>query len=295
MSCVECLIAASHECSACHSCNYCSVECQKKHWKRAHKRECASLAVRLFEEQTSLAENGNAKAACLVGGMLIRGGAACKKDGARALEWMLKGAEGGNLKAQYNAGILQLPSNPLKLFGITADAAAAEFWLTRAAEGGHVIAQSVLADLLAHGGDLSVDFERSMHFLTLAANAGHVESQYNLAVCYQQRDKQSLVVYWAQKSAMNRFAPAQFLLASCYLGGKGVSQSNNEAVRWLHLAAAQKHAIAAYELSLCYKEGRGVFPDATIARKLMKESAEWGCAAASAWCRRHDEWVNKTI
>jgi hypothetical protein len=31
-------------CSACKKVSYCNADCQKGHWKRAHKRECATLA-----------------------------------------------------------------------------------------------------------------------------------------------------------------------------------------------------------------------------------------------------------
>jgi hypothetical protein len=35
---------AFKRCAACQAVAYCTRECQKAHWKKAHKRECATLA-----------------------------------------------------------------------------------------------------------------------------------------------------------------------------------------------------------------------------------------------------------
>jgi hypothetical protein len=35
---------AFKRCAACQAVAYCTRECQKAHWKKAHKRDCATLA-----------------------------------------------------------------------------------------------------------------------------------------------------------------------------------------------------------------------------------------------------------
>lgn len=40
--CAACDAPATHVCSACNSAAYCGPECQRTHWKAAHKRECGA-------------------------------------------------------------------------------------------------------------------------------------------------------------------------------------------------------------------------------------------------------------
>ena len=45
--CAGCGVVAPHlrSCGACRSVAYCSTDCQRKHWRAGHKRECAALAA----------------------------------------------------------------------------------------------------------------------------------------------------------------------------------------------------------------------------------------------------------
>jgi TPR repeat protein len=74
-----------------------------------------------------------------------------------------------------------------------------------------------------------------------ASEAGHMESQYNLAVCYRngrgvaRDDKEAVRLY--RLSAAKGFPQALSNLGSCYLKGNGVEENETEAFAYFTLAA----------------------------------------------------------
>jgi TPR repeat protein len=64
--------------------------------------------------------------------------------------------------------------------------------------------------------------------------------------------------------------------------GRGVVESDDEAVKWYRLAAAQGQAGALYHLGLCYANDRGVPQDYAAAIRLYKRAAAKGHAEAAA-------------
>ena len=82
----------------------------------------------------------------------------------------------------------------------------------------------------ASWGALTKDEQRELHAavggLRAAADQGHAQAQYNLGVMFDQ--------------------------------GRGVAQSDVEAVRWYRKAADQGHAGAQYNLGTMFDQGRGV-------------------------------------
>jgi len=54
---------------------------------------------------------------------------------------------------------------------------------------------------------------------------------------------------------------AQIMLGVMYENGRGVPQSDAEALRWLRLAAEQNDALAQYMLGMMHKNGKGVPQD----------------------------------
>lgn len=74
-----------------------------------------------------------------------------------------------------------------------------------------------------------------------AADTGHTESRYNLAVCYRngrgvaRDDKEAVRLY--RLSAAQGFPQALSNLGSCYLKGNGVEKNEVEAFAYFTLAA----------------------------------------------------------
>ena len=97
------------------------------------------------------------------------------------------------------------------------------------------------------------------------AEAGDVNSQYNLAVMYAnglgvlRDDKEA--IEWYHKSAEQGFAAAQLNLGVMYANGQGVLQDDKEAVEWYRKAAEQGYAGAQLNLGVMYATDRGVPKD----------------------------------
>ena len=71
-------------------------------------------------------------------------------------------------------------------------------------------------------------------------------------------------------------AAAQTNLGLMYKNGRGVAQSDKEAVRWYRLAADQGYAVAQFNLGFMYKNGRGVAQDYKTALAWFRKSAAQG-------------------
>ncbi len=74
--------------------------------------------------------------------------------------------------------------------------------------------------------DSDEEYASALRLYTSAAEQGHIEAQYNLAMMY--------------------------------IEGRGAPQNNIEAVKWFKLAAEQGYSDAQYRLGLAYDSGQGV-------------------------------------
>ena len=86
------------------------------------------------------------------------------------------------------------------------------------------------------------------------ATRGNAEAQFELGLAYQagrgvrQSDREA--VRWFRQSAVQGHMNAQEWLGAMYLSGNGVSQNLSEAARWFRLSAAQGNASAQQHLAL---------------------------------------------
>ena len=63
---------------------------------------------------------------------------------------------------------------------------------------------------------------------------------------------------WFRKAADKDYASAMFSLGVMYADGRGVTQSDTQAVEWYRKAAAKDYAAAMYNLGVMYANGQGV-------------------------------------
>ena len=61
-----------------------------------------------------------------------------------------------------------------------------------------------------------------------------------------------------------------------YSAGRGVSQSDAEAVYWYRRSAEQGHALGQNNLAVMYRDGRGLSEDGEEAVRWFRRSAEQG-------------------
>ena len=94
-----------------------------------------------FEGFLSLAESGSAKAATILG-VMHAWGEGIPRDRAKAVYWYEKGAQGGDLSAQYYFGRALVKGE-----GIAMDISRGRAWLKKAADRKHTLAQQELNEL----------------------------------------------------------------------------------------------------------------------------------------------------
>ena len=95
-----------------------------------------------------------------------------------------------------------------------------------------------------------------------AANEGHVDSQFNVGLMYEQGigvDKnEEKAVYWYGKSAAQGNSAAQYNLGVLYENGRGCKIDFEKANMWYRKASVQGDALAIGNLGMLYVRGQGV-------------------------------------
>jgi uncharacterized protein len=113
-------------------------------------------------------------------------------------------------------------------------------------------------------------------FLT-AAEAGHADSQFNVALMYEQgigiaKDEKEAVI-WYRKAAEQGHAAAQYNLAVLYENGRGIEVDFAQANAWYRKASAQGDALAIGNLGMLYVRGQGVAENKIAGVALLMMSA----------------------
>ena len=110
-----------------------------------------------------------------------------------------------------------------------------------------------------------------------AAEEGHADSQFNVALMYEQgigvgKDEKEAVV-WYGKSAAQGNAAAQFNLGVLYENGRGTEIDFAKANEWYRKASVQGDALAIGNLGMLYVRGQGVKENKVAGVALLLVSA----------------------
>jgi TPR repeat protein len=110
-----------------------------------------------------------------------------------------------------------------------------------------------------------------------AAEDGHADSQYNLALMYEKgigtgKDEKQAVVWYGQAAAQGN-ANAQFNLGVLYEHGRGTPVDFAKANAWYRKASVQGDALAIGNLGMLYVRGQGVKENKTAGVALLLMSA----------------------
>ena len=155
----------------------------------------------------------------------------------------------------------------------------------QAAEQGLAAAQSHIAECYLKGVGVDPDATKAVDWFEKAAAQDEPVALCNLAHLWQQgqlgsgespaeRAVRAARLY--DRAAQLGMASAQCCLASCYFEGKGVPQSDGQAVYWWQKARQGDVAEAWFNLGVCYLQGRGLPEDVFRARQYFLESAVRG-------------------
>ena len=110
-----------------------------------------------------------------------------------------------------------------------------------------------------------------------AAKEGHADSQFNVALMYEQgigvsKDEKEAVV-WYDKAAAQGNAAAQFNLGVLYENGRGTEIDYAKANAWYRKASVQGDALAIGNLGMLYVRGQGVKENKVAGVALLLVSA----------------------
>ena len=105
----------------------------------------------------------------------------------------------------------------------------------RAAEGGHVEAQYEVAMCFGWGGGVARNEVKCDGWLKLAAEQGHVDAQSNLGMFRLGKSEEA--AKWLRRAAEQGDWDAQTMLGLRLSAGEGMPQDDCEAYAWLQLAA----------------------------------------------------------
>ena len=220
------------------------------------------------------AGRGHARAQFYLG-LMYASGLGVTKDEARAIEYWKMAARQGNVLAQRN----------LANFGVTD-------W-SRAPDVVQVPLPQMSAIQAARPSDDAqrffsegVNFYNARNFssaldrFTKAAELGHVEALFHLAVMHEQGEgvpenfSHALGLY--RRAAELGYAVAQYDLAVMYTLGDRVAQDDSRAVYWYRRAADQGFPLALNNLGAMYEAGRGVPMNEARAIEFYKMAARQG-------------------
>ncbi|KAG0233310.1 hypothetical protein BGW42_007508 [Actinomortierella wolfii] len=121
---------------------------------------------------------------------------------------------------------------------------------------------------------------KSNYQIRQAAEGGDPKAQFNLGEMYrvgkgvEQSDTEA--VEWYTMAANQGYPYAQFSLGMMYGLGRGVKQSDNEAVDWYTKAANQGYPYAQFTLGMLHEHGRGVKQSDTEAVRWYTKAAKQG-------------------
>lgn len=116
------------------------------------------------------AENGVPEAQGMLGYMHLVGEAGALLDMGLAQEWMTKAANGGDVGAQYNLGVMYGGN------GVKEDPPKAAYWMRKAAEQGHKFALSNLALMYREGKGVAKDLTVAHMLYGLSGKAGNIDA-----------------------------------------------------------------------------------------------------------------------
>lgn len=228
-----------------------------------------------MEWLTKSFDHGNVSA-CYEIGLILECNKIDDPNSEMAFKYFLKAAFLNLPEAQYKVGNCYLPGcHP----GVEKDEQIAIEWITKAANQKNVNAQFCLATLT---NDFKLDLMMS------SAEQGHVESLYEVGQYYVRGLDESSIdaanykakaFEWCHKAANCGHASARIFVGQCYMQGitSVVEKNTQKAFEYYLKAAKQRHERGMLLVGCCYQDGTGV-------EKNEKESFEWffkSCQAGS--------------
>jgi TPR repeat protein len=172
-------------------------------------------------------------------------------------EWKVA-ADAGQAEAQFDLGVLYAQG-----LGVLRDLGTAESWYRKSAAQGNAEAEFALGQMYARGWGIPRDTADAVRWLELANSVdtdGPPTDWLSVEGYGVQKDPQQ-AAYWYQQAADKGHAEAQYELAVLYSSGKGVKRDEAQAARWVSASAGQGYSRAQADLGKRFAAGNGVTQD----------------------------------
>ncbi|GJL81875.1 MAG: hypothetical protein DHS20C01_15090 [marine bacterium B5-7] len=132
----------------------------------------------------------------------------------------------------------------------------------------------------------SMDYERAAKIWEPLATSGHVLSQYNMGLLYEEglgvpKDP-DLSFFWYRLAALNGHDTAQYNLGGLYFRGIGVEQSIDQAIYWWRKSADAGNVDAMFNLGVVLSEYPGDAASRQMAAVRLKQAYDLGHPRAGA-------------
>jgi len=202
-----------------------------------------------------------------------------KTEAKRSLTWLEKAAKSGDIKSQFNLGLLFARGE-----SFSPNDEKALYWWELAEQNGSTKAELMLGLFYHLGRGTGRNEQDAIEWYENAADAGYHDALYNLAMIYyygrgvEQNYKKS--AYYLERLAKKGDAEAQNLYASLFLDGKGVIYNPKQAISWFSRAAQVGNTNAMFNLATQYRSGNGIAQDDKKAMFWYKKAAEKNFAPA---------------
>lgn len=185
-----------------------------------------------------MAETGNQHAVSSLADNFLFGNTevGIDRDADAAMEFYAQAADGGNMAAMQNLGILHLQG-----IGGEKNYTKALYYLQLAAAMGSAAAYNGLGYMTEHGLGVEANSTQALEYFKVAAAAGYAESQSNLGIFYLQGQGVpqdfDMALHYFETAALSGHLPATFNLGVMYENGYGVKRSCKKALELFDLVA----------------------------------------------------------
>jgi uncharacterized protein len=144
------------------------------------------------------------------------------------------------------------------------------------AKRGETVSQLSLYNYYVRGEVVKQDFQKAKNWLLSAANAGLLDAEHQLGVCYKNGlagfpidYKQA--IYWLTRAAEKGKSLSQSILGVMYREGLGVEKNYKKALEWFE-KSGDDHALV--NMAYMYQNGQGVEKNIHRAIELYEKAAE---------------------
>lgn len=143
-----------------------------------------------------------------------------------------------------------------------------------------VFSSLMLRDCYQKGIGVKKDYKKATAYQEIAAEGGHVESQFAIAMNYLNSKQADKAAIWFKKAASQGNVGAIYYYGYLQFNGMGISQDKALGIKYLELASKKGFPMADYQLGKICLEGDGVEKESEKAFNYFKSAAYHGIPEA---------------